>query len=86
MISYCCRVIDGDDHILATRRFEAANDGTAVRIARAIFAAARGHGYEAWQGDHLIYRELLDPLHSGVEVGLARWRQDCQPLESLPSV
>jgi hypothetical protein len=62
MTTYFCKVIGADDDVLAAKRFEATNDTFAIREARMIFARAIGHGYEAWDGERLIYRELLRPL------------------------
>jgi hypothetical protein len=62
MTTYFCKVIGADDHVVAAKRFEATDDAFAIRQARMIFARAIGDGYEAWDGERLIYRELIRPL------------------------
>lgn len=59
--SYSCKILDADDHMIATKLFQAANDRVAINRARRIFSQEHGDGYEAWAGERLIYRELFRP-------------------------
>ena len=64
MSLYHVHFITHGDYIFGTTGFEAADDQAAIRQADKELRSGIGKGYEIWQGERLVHREIYRPPES----------------------